>query len=271
MTASLISAPSCCLYVVELKILLSECSILWSFRFSFAVSLTRVKPKCPSLWCSALAAFNRAEMFPCKGRLLEPKPRYISDIPSFPATRASRPVDVEMLEMKIHENKRISSYSAEGVSIPCSVALRHVYYYACLIHLKRTLRKLPLSGIQDLVEQIIHVLGTAEQAKDDLDCTMPGEVAQMPYPVWPIFIAAYETGDNIERQILLGWLSKGRLFGLGNMPTAALIVEEVWTRRKQELGADIYWYDVMVDLTLMFFCCKSSKNNRTQDHSWSIH
>jgi hypothetical protein len=155
-----------------------------------------------------------------------------------------------MLEMKIHENKRISSYSAEGVSIPCSVAFRHVYYYACLIHLKRTLRKLPLSGVQDLVEQIIHVLGTAEQARNDLDCTMPGDVAQMPYPVWPIFIAACETGDNIQRQILLGWLSKGRLFGLGNMPTAALIVEEVWTRRKQEPGADIYWYDVIVDLNL---------------------
>lgn len=76
-----------------------------------------------------------------------------------------RPVDVEMLEMKIHENGPISSYSAEGVSIPCSVALRHAYYYACLMHLKRTLRKLALSGVQDLVDQIIHVLGTAEQAR----------------------------------------------------------------------------------------------------------
>lgn len=158
-----------------------------------------------------------------------------------------QPIDVDMLEMRIFENEP-SFYSTEGASIPCSEALRHTYYYACLIHLKRTLRKVPPSDLEGLVEQIVNLLGTPENAEDD--CNLPGDIPKVPYPVWPIFIAACETGDDRQRQILVNWLRKGRLIGLGNMLAAASIVEELWRRRKEEPLAEINWYDVMLDLNL---------------------
>ncbi|KAF2811625.1 uncharacterized protein BDZ99DRAFT_278122 [Mytilinidion resinicola] len=115
------------------------------------------------------------------------------------------------------------------------------FYNACLIHFHRTLKRTAPARLQRLVQRSLYHLG--EIAKLETDMNVCGLL-------WPLFITACEVeGSSNLRQACIRLFEKGKLFGIGNMCSAAAIVLEVWRHRDDDtLGADVHWQDVMDDL-----------------------
>jgi hypothetical protein len=106
------------------------------------------------------------------------------------------------------------------------------FYYAALIHMKRTLKDLPLVEVQPLVEKALPHLEA-----------LPTCTTQRFSPmIWPIAIISFEIADDATQQRMLKCLA---LFEerseLAIWTQIMHLVKELWALRKRE-GTNIKWH-----------------------------
>ncbi|KAF5669977.1 Arginine metabolism regulation II [Fusarium heterosporum] len=106
------------------------------------------------------------------------------------------------------------------------------FYYAALIHMKRTLKEMPLAEVQPLVEKALPHLEA-----------LPGETTQRFSPlIWPIAIIAFEIADTpAQQRMLKSLVSFEERSDLAIWSQIRHLVKELWALRARE-GADIKWH-----------------------------
>ncbi|KAL6917121.1 hypothetical protein ACHAPO_006066 [Fusarium lateritium] len=106
------------------------------------------------------------------------------------------------------------------------------FYYSALIHMKRTLKGMPLIEVQPLVEKAIPHLEALHA------CT-----AQRFSPmIWPVAMIAFEIADDAMQQRMLRCLTLlWERSELAIWTQITQLVKELWALRKRE-GANIKWY-----------------------------
>lgn len=108
----------------------------------------------------------------------------------------------------------------------------YTYYYAALIHMKRTLKGLPLHEVQPLVEK----------ALPHLEAMRTSTTQRFSPMVWPVAIISFEIAADAMQQRMLKCLAffEGRS-ELAIWTQIMQLVKDLWALRKRE-GANIKWY-----------------------------
>lgn len=113
------------------------------------------------------------------------------------------------------------------------------WYYACMVHLQRSLSRTPPGEIQHLVEQCLYHLQTVEDLEDD--STVDGLM-------WPLFVSACEAEDSGLRRQSMEVFAKKAGKGVGANPCVEGLILEIWHRRDTNPGTDILRQHVMEEL-----------------------
>ncbi|GKU09581.1 arginine metabolism regulation protein ii [Fusarium langsethiae] len=106
------------------------------------------------------------------------------------------------------------------------------FYYAALIHMKRTLKGMPLTEVQPLVEKALPHLEALHECTTQRFSPM----------IWPVAIIAFEIADDAMQQRMLKCLAcLWERSELAIWTQITQLVKELWSLRKRE-GANIKWY-----------------------------
>ncbi|KAE8422164.1 fungal-specific transcription factor domain-containing protein [Aspergillus pseudocaelatus] len=121
---------------------------------------------------------------------------------------------------------------------PESIVIQHAlnsFYYATVIYFRRTLRRVPVTDVQDLVEKAVHDLEAAE--------TLTHRKGGCAYN-WASFVVAAECSrpDLQERMFVL--FDRKRRHGIKNIQSLCEIVTTLWQRRASAPGVDIHWEEI---------------------------
>lgn len=104
----------------------------------------------------------------------------------------------------------------------------YTYYYAAIIYLKRTLKRLPLDEVQGLVEESLPYMEALESITDRPFSPL----------LWPIAIIAFETHrPSLQARVLACLDFFAKRSGLPIWQKFSLLVRELWANRR--LGGDV--------------------------------
>ncbi|RGP77265.1 arginine metabolism regulation ii [Fusarium longipes] len=150
-----------------------------------------------------------------------------------PVHNKPSPEELDRLELELYlsvPNKPDASTTKEYADLIYHHGF--TFYYAALIHMKRTLKDLPLVEVQPLVEKALPHLEA-----------LPTCTAQRFSPmIWPVAIISFEIADDAMQQRMLKCLT---LFEerseLAIWTQIMHLVKELWALRKRE-GANIKWH-----------------------------
>lgn len=112
----------------------------------------------------------------------------------------------------------------QDLDTSCAEATRHqacAFHQASLIYFKRTLKKVPPIGVQNLVQQGIYHLEEFDRSKD----------LEVTGFLWPAFVIACEAEGEFLRSRIASWFERGERHGMRNISDAGRIVKEIWRRR----------------------------------------
>lgn len=116
----------------------------------------------------------------------------------------------------------------------------YLWHASAYLYLKRSLQKVPLSGVQYLVRQSVEQLDAI---------TLLEQGQNVSGTMWSAFISGCEADETHSRDGMERYFDKRETLGIGNAKDARAVVREVWKRRDEGTGAtDILWHEVMVDL-----------------------
>lgn len=123
---------------------------------------------------------------------------------------------------------------------------RITFYFASVIHFRRSLQQVSSSQLQHLVENAQYHFEAIE--------VLEAEVGSNGI-FWPLFMVACEANDENLRERSFQLLWKGGARGIGNIIKAVEVVREVWRRRDQaypphEATSRQVMKDLGLDLTL---------------------
>lgn len=113
------------------------------------------------------------------------------------------------------------------------------WYYACMIHYERSLRRSLPREIQYLVEQCLYHLEAIEALLKN-----SAEEGLM----WPLFVTACEAEEEELRHRCIQIFAKKANKGVGTTPCVEGLVLEIWHRRDMNPEEDILQQRVMEDL-----------------------
>ncbi|PTD06808.1 hypothetical protein FCULG_00005518 [Fusarium culmorum] len=106
------------------------------------------------------------------------------------------------------------------------------FYYSALIHMKRTLKDMPLVEVQPLVEKALPHLEALHTCTTQRFSPM----------IWPVAMIAFEIADDAMQQRMLKCLDLlWERSELAIWTQITHLVKELWALRKRE-GANIKWY-----------------------------
>lgn len=122
---------------------------------------------------------------------------------------------------------------------PGSTIVQHAlnsFYYATIIYFRRTLRRVPLCDVQELVEKAIQELEAVDTLKND-----QGGCAYN----WASFVVAAECLRPDLQSRMLSWFEGKRRNGIQNVIILCEIVKALWERRDQAgSDCDIQWQEL---------------------------
>jgi hypothetical protein len=142
--------------------------------------------------------------------------------------------DLDHLELQIY----LKFPSLNVYDKPECIVMQHAlnsFYYATIIYFRRTLRRVPVDDVQDLVEKAVQDLEAAE--------ALSLEKGGCPYN-WASFVVAAECSraDLQERMLVL--FDRKRRHGIKNILMLWEIVTILWRRRVSLPGIDIHWEEI---------------------------
>ncbi|KAF7585827.1 hypothetical protein BBP40_010049 [Aspergillus hancockii] len=109
------------------------------------------------------------------------------------------------------------------------------FYYATVIYFRRTLRRVPVDNVQDLVEKAVQDLEATE--------ALTSEKGGCPYN-WASFVVAAECSRSDLQERMLGLFDRKRRHGIRNIQMLSEVVTTLWRRRASAPGIDIHWEEV---------------------------
>ncbi|KAJ5669946.1 uncharacterized protein N7477_005309 [Penicillium maclennaniae] len=121
---------------------------------------------------------------------------------------------------------------------PGSTIIQHAlnsFYYATIIYFRRTLRRLPLYEVQELVEKAVQELEAVDTLKND-----KGGCAYN----WASFVVAAECQRPDLQSRMLTWFDRKSQNGIQNVVILCEIVKALWQRREQAKGRDVQWQEI---------------------------
>ncbi|KAE8318121.1 fungal-specific transcription factor domain-containing protein [Aspergillus transmontanensis] len=142
--------------------------------------------------------------------------------------------ELDNLELQLY----LQFPSLHSQETPESIVIQHAlnsFYYATLIYFRRSLRRVPVADVQDLVEKAVHDLEAAEALTH-----RKGGCAYN----WASFVVAAECSrpDLQERMLVL--FDRKRRHGIKNIQSLGEIVTTLWQRRASAPGLDIHWEEI---------------------------
>lgn len=142
--------------------------------------------------------------------------------------------ELDRLELQLYLNFPSPSIP----DAPGTIIIQHAlnsFYYATIIYFRRTLRHVSLRDIQDLVEKAIQDLEAVDYFSND-----KGGCAYN----WASFVVAAECERaDLQARMLASFDRKSR-HGIQNINILGEVVRELWHRRAQAPGKDIYWQEL---------------------------
>ena len=121
---------------------------------------------------------------------------------------------------------------------PDSTIIQHAlnsFYYATIIYFRRTLRRVPLCEVQELVEKAVQELEAVDTLKNDT-----GGCAYN----WASFVVAAECQRPDLQSRMLAWFDCKSQNGIQNVVILCEIVKALWERRDQAKGRDVQWQEL---------------------------
>ncbi|OGM39376.1 hypothetical protein ABOM_011854 [Aspergillus bombycis] len=121
---------------------------------------------------------------------------------------------------------------------PESIVIQHAlnsFYYATVIYFRRSLRRVPVEDVQDLVEKAVHELEAAEAVTH-----RKGGCAYN----WAGFVVAAECSRPDLQERMLALFDRKRRHGITNIQSLCEIVTILWQRRASAPGVDIHWEEI---------------------------
>ncbi|KAJ6113998.1 hypothetical protein N7523_007315 [Penicillium sp. IBT 18751x] len=142
--------------------------------------------------------------------------------------------ELDRLELQLHLNFPCLSFP----DAPGSTIIQHAlnsFYYATIIYFRRTLRRLPLYEVQELVEKAVQELEAVDTLKND-----QGGCAYN----WASFVVAAECQRPDLQSRMLTWFDRKSQNGIQNVVILCEIVKALWQRREQAKGRDVQWQEI---------------------------
>ncbi|KAJ5826404.1 hypothetical protein N7474_003542 [Penicillium riverlandense] len=142
---------------------------------------------------------------------------------------------LDRLELELYLNFPCMSTSTTRESIIIQHAL-NAFYYATIVYFRRTLRRVPLCDVQELVEKAIQELEAADALTND-----GGGCAYN----WACFVAAAECERRELQTRMLAYFDRKSRHGIQNINVLCEIVLALWHRRaKAPPETDILWQEI---------------------------
>lgn len=143
--------------------------------------------------------------------------------------------ELDRLELQLYLNfPRLSTPGAPG-----SIIIQHAlnsFYYASIIYFRRTLRRVPVRDVQDLVEKAVDELEAVE--------TLTRGKGGCAYN-WSSFVVAADCQRQDLQDRMLSWFDRKSRNGIQNVNILCEIVKALWHRRAQAgIDADIHWQEL---------------------------
>ncbi|CAL5868056.1 uncharacterized protein PFLUO_LOCUS2279 [Penicillium psychrofluorescens] len=171
----------------------------------------------------------------------------------------SHGVTTKLVQFLAHVNALIDSHTAINADMldrlelelyldfPClstpatkdSIIIQHAlnaFYYATIVYFRRTLRRVPLYDVQELVEKAVQELEAADALTNDR-----GGCAYN----WACFVAAAECERRDLQTRMLAYFDRKSRHGIQNISVLCEIVLALWHRRaKAPPETDIQWQEI---------------------------
>ncbi|KNG81737.1 hypothetical protein ANOM_009138 [Aspergillus nomiae NRRL 13137] len=142
--------------------------------------------------------------------------------------------DLDNLELQLY----LQFPSSHFQETPESIVIQHAlnsFYYATVIYFRRSLRRVPVGDVQDLVEKAVHELEAAEALTH-----RKGGCAYN----WAGFVVAAECSRPDLQERMLALFDRKRRHGITNIQSLCEIVTILWQRRASAPGVDIHWEEI---------------------------
>ena len=143
--------------------------------------------------------------------------------------------ELDRLELQLYLN--FPCFSTPDA--PGSTIVQHAlnsFYYATIIYFRRTLRRVPLCEVQELVEKAVRELEAVDTLKND-----QGGCAYN----WASFVVAAECLRPDLQSRMMSWFERKSRNGIQNVIILCEIVKALWERRDQAgRDCDIQWQEL---------------------------
>ncbi|KAJ5123738.1 hypothetical protein N7448_009835 [Penicillium atrosanguineum] len=142
--------------------------------------------------------------------------------------------ELDRLELQLYLNFPCLSSPDD----PGSTIIQHAlntFYYATIIYFRRTLRRVPLCEVQELVEKAVQELEAVDTLKNN-----QGGCAYN----WASFVVAAECQRPELQSRMLAWFDRKSQNGIQNVVMLCEIVRALWERRDYAKGRDVQWQEI---------------------------
>ncbi|KAJ5083896.1 hypothetical protein NUU61_008475 [Penicillium alfredii] len=165
-----------------------------------------------------------------------PLVQFLAHITTLSDSRPEVPAgDLDKLELQLY----LSFPSLSNPDAPGSVIIQHAlnsFYYATIIYFRRTLRRVPLSDVQDLVDKAVAELEAAD--------ALTHEKGGCAYN-WAIFVVAAECERQDLQARMRALFDRKSRHGIQNINVLCEIVQTLWHRRAVAgPHADVQWQEI---------------------------
>ncbi|KAE8388676.1 fungal-specific transcription factor domain-containing protein [Aspergillus alliaceus] len=143
--------------------------------------------------------------------------------------------DLDLLELQLY----LHFPSLHSQETPESAVIQHAlnsFYYATVVYFRRTLRRVPVADVQDLVEKAVRDLEATE--------ALTYERGGCAYN-WASFVVAAECSRPDLQERMLALFDRKRRHGIKNTQSLCEIITTLWHRRAAAPRANIHWEEIV--------------------------